>query len=84
MQVRLPWQMQRAIPYNPAMRSTIRNMTALAAITVTLATGCQAAMHVAHMMVEGEGIKRNVDQFSNRDSLISAADAEAAKARRVR
>jgi hypothetical protein len=60
------------------MRRFIRKTIALALLTIATAGGCQNAMRVAHMMVEGQGIKRNLDDMNG------AVDAEIAAARDVR
>lgn len=47
-------------------------------LTLAATCGCQNAMRVAHMMVEGQGIKRNLDDMNG------AVDAEIAAVRDVR
>ena len=60
------------------MRRTFPKIIALALLTIAATSGCQNAMRVAHMMVEGQGIKRNLDDMNG------AVDAEIAAARDVR
>ena len=45
------------------MRRSVRTTLALALLAASLAGGCQAAMRMAHLMVEGEGIARDLDQL---------------------
>lgn len=47
-------------------------------LVIAATSGCQSAMRIAHMMVEGQGIKRNLDDMDG------AVDAEIAAVRDVR
>ena len=60
------------------MRRTYRAIGLAILLPLALASGCQNAMRIAHMMVEGQGIKRNLD------TMDRAVDAEIAAARDVR
>ena len=60
------------------MRRTSRKIIALTLLTIATTGGCQNAMRIAHMMVDGQGIKRNLDDMNG------AVDAEIAAARDVR
>ena len=60
------------------MRRTFRAIGLASLLTLATASGCQNAMRIAHMMVDGQGIKRNLD------SMDRAVDAEIVAARDVR
>lgn len=60
------------------MRRTFRAIGLAALFALAMSSGCQNAMRIAHMMVDGQGIKRNLDNMDR------AVDAEIAAARDVR
>jgi hypothetical protein len=53
----------RIISYKTAMRRLVRATALLSLLAASLTCGCQAAMRIAHLMVEGEGIAHNLDQL---------------------